>query len=93
MGKGYVTPPGDGPQNTAAGYLLASVMTSVPEHQVSHVLTDAWGTWLNWRTSDAQLARALGVRMPSVRSFPPGPSGGAPGAASAAQSPVCTSGQ
>ena len=93
MGSGYVTPPGDGPQNTAAGYLLASAMTSVPEQRVSHVLTDAWGTWLNWRTSDAQLARALGVRMPSVRSFPPGPSGGASGAASAAQSPVCTSGQ
>ena len=66
FGAGYVTPPGGGPGNTAAGFLLANAMTSLPEQQVSHVLTDAWGRWLNWRTTDAQLAAALGIRMPSV---------------------------
>jgi hypothetical protein len=88
-GNGYVTTPGGGPQNTAAGYLLASAMTSLPQHQVSHVLSGAWARWLNWQTTDAQLARALGVPMPSARSLPPGPSGAA-GAAGAIQSPLCT---
>jgi len=86
MGKGYVISPGGGPQNTAAGYLLASAMTSAPPQQISHVLEDAWSRWLNWRTTDVQLARALGVPMPSVGV----PAGGSSGAAGAVQSPVCT---
>jgi hypothetical protein len=55
-----------GPPTTAAGYLLANAMTSLPEQQVAHVLKDAWGKWLNWRTTDAQLAAALGIPMPGL---------------------------
>lgn len=69
-GSGYVTPPGGGPQTTAAGYLLASAMTSLPPHKVSRVVADEWGRWLNWHTTDAQLAAALGLRMPSVSTLP-----------------------
>ena len=58
------------PQPTAAGYLLANAMTSLPEQKVSQVLTSGWGTWLNWHTTDAQLAAALGIRCPV--SLPPG---------------------
>jgi len=91
-GWGYVTPPGGGPQNTAAGYLLANAMTSLPEQEVSHVLAGAWGKWLNWRTTDAQLAAALGIRMPSIvvtlpsgkTIAPPSIPGNGP------QSPLCT---
>ena len=54
------------PQLTAAGYLLANAMTSLPEQKVSQVLDSAWATWLNRHTTDAQLATALGVPMPSV---------------------------
>ena len=89
----YITPPGGGPQNTAAGYLLASAMTSLPEQQVSHVLKHAWGKWLNWRTTDAQLAAALGLPMPSVSTGVPLPAAGsaAPGPGNAPESPLCTS--
>jgi hypothetical protein len=90
MGRGYVISPGGGPQTTAAGYLLASEMTSMPQQRVSRVLEGAWSRWLNWRTTDAQLARALGVPMPRVHTFPAGAPGGSSGAASAAQSPLCT---
>jgi hypothetical protein len=83
VGAGYVTPPGGGAVTTAAGYLLASAMTSLPEQEVSHVLAGAWGRWLNWRTTDAQLAAALGIRMPGGASVPPGPINGP-------QNPLCT---
>ena len=82
------------PQFTAAGYVLANAMTSLPEQKVSQVLDSAWTTWLNWHTTDAQLATALGIPMPTVPGFPvPGPGvrivqgdqGNAP------QNPVCTS--
>jgi hypothetical protein len=86
FGARYVTPPGGGPENTAAGFLLANAMTSLPQQQVSHVLTDAWGSWLNWRTTDAQLAAALGIRMPSV----PLPPSLGPGPQNPQQNPVCT---
>ena len=72
-------------------------MTSLPEQQVSHVLKNAWGRWLNWRTTDAQLASALGIPMPAVRTSVPLPPGGrvAPGPGNAPQSPpespLCTS--
>ncbi len=85
------------PQTTAVGYLLASAMRSLPEQEVTHVLASAWATWLNWHTTDAQLAAALGIRMPAVPAppapprtaepgipiVPPGPGGGP-------QNPVCT---
>jgi hypothetical protein len=91
-GWGYVTPPGGGPQNTAAGYLLANAMTSLPEQKVSHVLASAWGRWLNWRTTDAQLAAALGIRMPSTAVTLPSGKAIAPPPVpgSGPQSPLCT---
>jgi hypothetical protein len=76
------------PQLTEAGYLLAKAMTSLPEQKVSQVLRGAWASWLNEHTTDAQLAAALGIRMPTVPQLPsPGPGSGQPGP----QSPVCTS--
>jgi hypothetical protein len=61
---GQITP--SGPQITTAGYLLAKAMTGLPERKVSQVLTGTWATWVNGRTTDAQLAAALGIQMPSV---------------------------
>jgi hypothetical protein len=55
-----------GPQTTAVGYELASAMTKLPEQQVSHVLQTAWAKWVDWQTTDAQLAAALGIPVPSV---------------------------
>jgi hypothetical protein len=92
----YITPAGV-PQTTAAGYLLASAMTSLPERKVVHVLTSAWATWLNWHTTDAQFAAALGIRMPSVpappappRTSEPGMTIVPPGPGNGPQSPLCT---
>jgi hypothetical protein len=87
----YVTPPAT-PQTTAAGYLLASAMTRLPEQKVSQVLKDAWGSWLNWHTSAAELAAALGIRMPSVPSPPtPRPGTATTQGPSGPQNPLCTS--
>ena len=61
-----IVPPGGVPQTTEAGYLLASAMTRLPEQRVTRVLTDAWARWLNWHTTDAQLAAALGIPVPKV---------------------------
>ena len=58
-----------GPPITVAGYLLANAMTSLPESKVARVLKDAWGRWLNWRTTDAQLAAAVGIPMPGLPAF------------------------
>jgi hypothetical protein len=92
MFDGSVLPPGGGPQYTAAGYLLAHAMTSLPEQKVSHVLMDAWGRWLNWRTTDAQLAAALGIPMPSVSTRVTLPSGKTvtPGPRNGPQALLCT---
>ena len=54
------------PQNTEAGYLLARAMTSLPDQRVEHVLADGWTRWVNARTTDAQLAAALGIPLPSA---------------------------
>jgi hypothetical protein len=92
IGSGYVTPPGGMRLTTAGGYLLAHAMTTLPELKVSHVLTHAWGNWLNWRTTDAQLAAALGIPMPRVPAFPGSRPHQPPGMtiASGPQNPVCT---
>ncbi len=91
-GPDYVMPPEAGTQDTAAGYLLASAMTSLPERKVIRVLTDGWGSWLNWRTTDAQLAAALGIPMPGtatgVTLLPGNPFAAGPG--NGPQSPLCT---
>ncbi len=83
---GYVIPPGGGPQDTAAGFMLANAMTRLPAHKVSHVLADAWGSWLNWRATDAQLAAALGIPVPSPATAPPPP----PLGIARPQAPLCT---
>jgi hypothetical protein len=90
----YVTPQGV-PQNTAAGYLLASAMTNLPEQKVAHVLADAWARWLDWHTTDAQLAAALGIAMPSVPAIPAAGHGQTVenGPGNGPTSPVCTSWQ
>jgi hypothetical protein len=90
----YITSAG-APQTTAAGYLLASAMTSLPQQKVAHVLKNAWATWLNWHTTDAQLAAALGIRMPSVPAPPAPPPTPKPGMTiaqpgSGPQNPLCT---
>jgi len=95
---GQVDPSWPGPQTTAAGYLLANAMTSLPQQKVSHVLASGWATWLNWHTTDAQLAATLGIRMPSVPlppflrpGFKPRPGTTiAPGPGPQPQNPVCT---
>jgi hypothetical protein len=91
LGVGYVVPAGL-PQTTAAGYLLASAMTKLPEHKVARVLRSAWSTWLNWHTSDARLAAALGIAMPGIPAPPAfGPGGiSGPGPGNGPQSPLCT---
>jgi len=87
-----VLPPGGGPQYTAAGYLLAHAMANLPEQTVRHVLMDAWGRWLNWHTTDAQLAAALGIPMPSVSTRVTLPSGKTvtPRPGNGPQAPLCT---
>jgi hypothetical protein len=93
-GASYITPAGV-PQTTAAGYLLASAMTRLPEQEVARVLKKAWATWLNWHTTDAQLAAALGIRMPAVPAPPAPPRTPEPGMTvvqpgSGPQNPLCT---
>jgi hypothetical protein len=82
------------PRDTAAGFLLAGAMTSLPEQKVIRVLTDGWARWVNARTTDAQLAAALGIPMPGVH-VPQLPAGARPGAVTPptgnTQNPVCTS--
>lgn len=77
---GNVTPSGGGVQDTATGYLLAKEMTGLPQQKVSQVLAGAWSHWLNWHTTDAQLAAALGIAVPKTSS-PASPSPGSPSAA------------
>ncbi len=82
------------PENTEAGYLLARAMTSLPEQKVEHVLTDGWTRWVNTRTTDAELAAALGIPIPSIH-VPQLRAGATRVAvnpsAGDAQNPVCTS--
>ena len=91
-GAGGITPSGGGAQTTAPGYLLANAMTSLPEQKVSRVLASSWGRWVSWRTTDAQLAAALGIPMPSISSGATVPSGKTPVPApgNGPQSPLCT---
>jgi hypothetical protein len=64
------------PQTTAGGYLLAVAMMRLPERRVNQVLQAAWAHWVNWRTTDAQLAAALGIPMPAVPQPPGSPAPG-----------------
>lgn len=84
-GQNLGSEPIAGPQPTAAGYLLASAITGLPEHKVISVLQAGWARWVDWRTTDGQLAAALGIRMPAVPQF-----GGAQPPGSQLANPVCT---
>ena len=87
---GYLSPGGTAPTTTAVGYLLAREMTRLPPQQVTRILTASWTRWTNLRSTDAQLAAALGIRLPHVSASAPGPAaGGTP--APGPQQPVCTS--
>jgi hypothetical protein len=84
---GYLAAPG--PQTTAAGYLLAKEMTTLPNQKVAQVLDRDWARWANWHTTQAQLAAALGIAVPSV----PTPTLGAPagqGTVFPPSLPLCT---
>lgn len=83
---GYLGPSQTGP-TTTAGYLLAHAMTGLPGQKVARVLTGAWGRWLNWHTTDAQLAAALGIPMPSVPAPPAPPRSPKPGVTNVQQGP------
>jgi hypothetical protein len=78
-----------GPQDTASGYLLATAMTRLPEQKVARVLKDAWDSWLNWRTTDAQLAAALGIPAASLPASAPQPGTATAPPPSSDQSPLC----
>jgi hypothetical protein len=80
-----------GPQTTATGFLLAESMTSLPASRVERVLDAGWPVWLNWHTTDARLAAALGIPMPSVSTGVSPPPATAPGPGSGPpQAPLCT---
>lgn len=93
-GASYITSLG-APQTTAAGYLLARAMVSLPERKVARVLKSTWARWLSWHATDTQLAAALGIRMPSVPAPPPLPGNSTPRTTiaqpgHAPQNPLCT---
>jgi len=69
----YLASPG--PQPTAAGYLLAQAMTRLAPARVTTVLAESWDSWTSGRATDAQLAAALGIKMPAVPSGLVGPLG------------------
>ena len=62
-GGGLTSP---GPQTTYAGYELAVAMTRLQAGAVSRVLGRSWASWLNWHTTDARLAAALGLPVPAI---------------------------
>jgi hypothetical protein len=74
-GAGGVTASWPSPQPLpAAVYLLAKAMTGLPEEKVRQVLADRWATWVDGRSTDAQLAAALGLQVPNGPLPPrPGP--------------------
>jgi hypothetical protein len=62
--------PGSGPFSQLApllsttGDLLGEAMARLPQAKVDHVLRASWSTWLNWHTTEAHLAAALGIQVP-----------------------------
>ena len=77
------------PQLTGAGFLLAKAMANLPQGKVESVLRASWPAWLNWHTTDARLAAALGIPMPAVATTP-GAGVPPPGAPQPPPSPLCT---
>lgn len=68
-GPAYLAAPG--PQITDTGYLLAQAMTRLPAAKVTQILDQHWATWTNRDTTDAQLAAALGIALPTVSALNP----------------------
>jgi hypothetical protein len=81
-----------GPQNTAAGYLLAHAMSTLPADRVAAVLKANWHSLISPHTTDVQLAAALGIAMPAVPSGLIGPRGNVltPPPGSLLAQPLCT---
>jgi hypothetical protein len=52
------------PVMSTTGDLLGEAMTRLPQAKVEHVIRASWSTWLNWHTTEAQLAAALGIQVP-----------------------------
>jgi hypothetical protein len=69
-----VTEPGSGPSvglvATAQGAALAAEMLRLPDHAVQAVLSSRWRYWLSPHATTAELADALGLRLPPQ---PPAP--------------------
>ncbi|MHB8246124.1 MAG: hypothetical protein ACYDGN_12375 [Acidimicrobiales bacterium] len=57
-------------QTTFRATLLAAEMARLPARHVEAVLGAQWSHWLNWHTSDAALAAALGLRLPNAPTAP-----------------------
>jgi hypothetical protein len=64
-----VTAPGSGPSvglvATAQGARLAAEMLRLPDHRVEGVLGTRWRYWLSPHATTAELATALGLRLPA----------------------------
>jgi hypothetical protein len=58
------------PPATAQGAALARAMLRLPAAQVKDVLAARWPGWLSPAATDAQLARALGLRLPAAPAVP-----------------------
>jgi hypothetical protein len=71
--------PAPGPTVTAQGVALAGEMLRLPTAQVRAALSARWPGWLRSQATDAQLAAALRIPLPSVPPVSPPPSGPVPG--------------
>jgi hypothetical protein len=76
-----------GPAITAAGYLLARELTTLPAAHVAQVLAAEWTTWLDPHTTQEQLAAALDVPVLNPPTLPPPP----PAGNRPPKNPVCRS--
>jgi hypothetical protein len=64
---------------SAQGVALAREMLRLPASRVRAVLASGWPGWLRPQATDAQLAAALRIPLPSVSPASPPPSGPVPG--------------
>jgi hypothetical protein len=67
--------PSVGLNATAQGAALAAEMLRLPQQRVDAVLTTRWRYWLRPGTTEAQLAAALGLRLPPAPAARPQPVG------------------
>lgn len=87
--------PSVGLNATAQGAALAAEMLRLPQRHVDAVLTARWRHWLRPGTTEAQLAAALGLRLPPAPAARPRPAASTTGPNGAVldqydpPSPVC----